>query len=387
MTAWPTVELGELMVKRAGSVDPSKHPDEVFDLYSIPAFDAGAPEIVSGSGIGSSKQIVSAGDLLLSRIVPHIRRAWVVGSDQGRRLIASGEWMVFRSDRIHADWLRHVLTGDVFHAQLMQTVAGVGGSLMRARPAHVATIAIPLPPLPEQRRIAAILDHADTLRAKRREALAQLEELTQSIFIDMFGDAGSKDTLFRTVNIGEIALQVTDGEHQTPKRESEGVLLLSARNVHHGRLDLGTVDHIGTSEYERIRKRCDPKVGDILISCSGSIGRVAVVPEMEPFSLVRSVALVRFPPDQLLPNFVMHYLRTPQLQRMMQQRANSSAQANLFQGPIRELPIVVPPIGLQKSFELKAAQIDVLKRQQQSALGAFDDLFASLQHRAFRGEL
>ena len=70
----------------------------------------------------------------------------------------------------------------------MQTVAGVGGSLLRARPSYVADIEIPLPPLDEQRRIAAVLDAADALRAKRRQALAKLDSLAGAIFIDMFGD-------------------------------------------------------------------------------------------------------------------------------------------------------------------------------------------------------
>jgi type I restriction enzyme, S subunit len=100
VTATPIIALGEIMASRSGSVDPSKHLDEVFELYSIPAFDSGRPELVAGRAIGSAKQVVRPGDVLLSRIVPHIRRSWVVRSGNGRRLIASGEWIVFRSDRL-----------------------------------------------------------------------------------------------------------------------------------------------------------------------------------------------------------------------------------------------------------------------------------------------
>jgi type I restriction enzyme, S subunit len=64
------------MATKAGSVDPSKHPHELFDLYSIPAFDGRQPEVVTGNAIGSTKQIVRPGDVLLSKIVPHIRRSW-----------------------------------------------------------------------------------------------------------------------------------------------------------------------------------------------------------------------------------------------------------------------------------------------------------------------
>jgi hypothetical protein len=94
MKHWPTKTLGDFVAKKSGSVDPSKFPDEIFELYSIPAFDGGNPEVRHGREIGSSKQIVEPNDVLLSRIVPHIRRAWVVGENRGKRLIASGEWIV-----------------------------------------------------------------------------------------------------------------------------------------------------------------------------------------------------------------------------------------------------------------------------------------------------
>src|SRR5262249_11029867 len=136
------------------------HPDEVFDLYSIPAFDRREPEVLRGSEIGSTKQLVKPGDVMISKIIPHIRRAWVVGKNRGRRTIASSEWIVFRDKRIYPEFMRHVLVEDRFHAKFMSTVSGVGGSLLRARPAYVAKIEIPLPPLAEQRRIAEVLDRA-----------------------------------------------------------------------------------------------------------------------------------------------------------------------------------------------------------------------------------
>ena len=97
---WATIQLGEIAVERGGSVDPKKHPDEVFELYSIPAFDVGAPEFLMGSEIGSPKKCVKPNDVMISRIVPHIRRACVVGPSNGHRQIASGEWIIFRSTRV-----------------------------------------------------------------------------------------------------------------------------------------------------------------------------------------------------------------------------------------------------------------------------------------------
>jgi type I restriction enzyme, S subunit len=244
-----------------------------------------------------------------------------------------------------------------------------------------------VPALPEQRRIAEVLDRAEALRAKRRAALTQLDALTQSIFLDMFGDPVTNPKGFLSSTIDGVAEQVTDGEHLTPKRTTKGIKLLSARNIRDGYIDFENVDYIGIEEYERIKRRCNPSLGDVLISCSGTIGRVASVETAEHFSLVRSAALVRPRTAAVRSKFLEHYLRTPALKARMLPRAKASSQANLFQGQIRELPVYVPPSALQDTFVLRVASVNALKASHGASLAKLEVLFASLQGRAFRGEL
>jgi type I restriction enzyme S subunit len=198
------IGLDEVIAKRSGSVDPAKFPSEIFELLSIPAFDSGRPEIKVGAEIGSTKQIVEEGDVLLSKIVPHIRRAWVVKPTTKHRLIASGEWIVFRDSRFDPSYLRHLLIADGFHRQFMQTVSGIGGSLLRARPAEVAKIKVPLPPLKEQQRIAAILDKADSLCRKRQTALRLADQLLRAVFVDMYGDPTENPKGWPVFPMGEV---------------------------------------------------------------------------------------------------------------------------------------------------------------------------------------
>jgi hypothetical protein len=252
---------------------------------------------------------------------------------------------------------------------------------------RLLSLEIPLPPLPAQRRIAAILDKADELRAKRRAALAQLDGLAQSVFVEMFGDPATNPRNLRRLSLVEIATQVTDGEHITPKRASEGIKLLSARNVQDGYLDFSDVDHVGMEEFERISKRCRPELGDILISCSGTIGRVAVVETTEPLALVRSAALVKLRRDMVAAKYVEHYLRTPYMRSQMLRRANVSSQANLFQGQIRGLCLLIPDRVDQDRFSERVTKIAAVKTSQAVSGSWLDVLFASLQDFAFRGEL
>ncbi|MDO9633467.1 MAG: restriction endonuclease subunit S, partial [Paludibacter sp.] len=95
------------------------------------------------------------------------------------------------------------------------------------------------------------------------------------------------------VKCQDICSKITDGEHITPNRSVSGFYLLSARNVTNEGIILEDVDFVPADEFERIRRRCDPNIGDILISCSGSVGRVALVDKDNTYTMVRSAALIR----------------------------------------------------------------------------------------------
>ena len=394
MTSVSHVHLGDLMTTKTGSVDPSKYRDEVFDLYSIPAFDRGEPELAEGSAIGSAKQVVEPQDVLLSKIVPHIRRTWVVGEDRGRRLIASGEWMVFRSPRAEPGYLRQVLRSDPFHVQFMQTVAGVGGSLLRARPSQVARISIPLPPLAEQRRIAAILDQADSLRAKRREALAQLDSLTQSIFIEMFGRQHSQEWPIQTISSvaalhgGAIRTGPFGSQLLHSEFVAEGVAVLGIDNAVANEFRWGERRFISEAKYRDLR-RYTVRPGDVLITIMGTCGRCAVVPDDIPVSInTKHLCCITLNPMKCRPEFLhAYFLRHPMARGYLEQTSKGAIMSGLNMGLIKSMPIPVPPLALQQTFATRIQAVEALKTSHRAALTELDALFASLQHRAFAGQL
>ena len=173
VTAFPLVPVGRFMKQSVKTIDPRNTPDELFELWSIPAFDAGCPELLRGGEIGSQKKVVTSRDVLLSRIIPHIRRAWVVRENPDtRRQVASTEWIVFAGEEVVPAFLRQILVSNVFHRSFMQTITGVGGSLSRANPSAVADIKIPLPPLEEQRRIVDEIEGFQKVIDGARQILA-----------------------------------------------------------------------------------------------------------------------------------------------------------------------------------------------------------------------
>jgi len=176
----------------------------------------------------------------------------------------------------------------------------------------------------------------------------------------MFGDPVANPMGWEIVDLETICTKITDGEHITPRRSSEGVYLLSARNILNHIIDVSDVDYIDEGEYTRISKRILPKKGDILISCSGSIGRVARISDNMHYQMVRSVAILQLA-NTVNPIFVEYCFDTEYLQGQILRASNQSSQANLFQGKIQKLKIILPSISLQTRFADFVQQVDKTK--------------------------
>ncbi|MEX0684359.1 MAG: restriction endonuclease subunit S [Balneolales bacterium] len=162
------------------------------------------------------------------------------------------------------------------------------------------------------------------------------------------------------IRCGDLTTKITDGEHSTPKRSSNGKYLLSARNVTNEGILLSDVDYVPDFEFERIRKRCDPNKGDILISCSGSVGRAALVDRDNTYSMVRSAAMIRPAKYHFNLKFLLYSLHSPYLQSQIVANSRQSAQANLFLGAIAKLVFLVPPFEEQNRIVQKVDELMAL---------------------------
>lgn len=151
---WVVITLGELLERRGRSLNPNAYPDTMFELYSVPSFDKRHPEIVRSSEIGSNKQFVNKGMVLLCKINPRINRVWVVGDFSDYEKIASTEWIPFSQvSGIDSKYLAYYMSQDSFASFLSLNASGVGGSLMRIKPSLLSDYPFPLPSLDEQQRI------------------------------------------------------------------------------------------------------------------------------------------------------------------------------------------------------------------------------------------
>ena len=198
----------------------------------------------------------------------------------------------------------------------------------------------------------------------------------------MFGDPVTNPNGWEVKRFKDICDLITDGEHNTPNRSSKGIYLLSARNIHNHILKLEDVDYIDEEEYARISKRIIPQEGDVLISCSGSVGRVCSVPKNFKLQMVRSVALLRLK-EIVTPLFMEYLIESDYLQNQIDKAKTQSSQANLFQGKIAELKGFVPPLELQNDFATFVQQIDKSKFAVQKSLEKAETLYKSLMQEYF----
>jgi type I restriction enzyme S subunit len=259
----------------------------------------------------------------------------------------------------------------------------------------VDDLLIPLPPLDEQRRIATILDASDALRAKRRAALDKLDTLAQAIFLEEFGDPIVNPKGWSSVPFSEILLRIDSGN-------SPICLDRPAEGDEWGILKLGAITWC---EFDPKQNKALPpdrspdhalevKPGDLLFSRKNTS------------ELVAACALVRQTPPRLLlpdlifrlylrsdapikPDFLFYLLINPKKRREIQKLAGGSAGSmpNISKEKLRTVAILVPPLPLQRNFGRIAEALDKQKAAHRESLLKLDILFASLQNRAFRGEL
>jgi type I restriction enzyme S subunit len=277
-------------------------------------------------------------------------------------------------------WLNSPISKEKFIGQMG------GAAIKRLTLAKIKRFEIPLPPLAEQRRIAEVLDKAEALRAKRRAALAQLDSLTQSLFLDLFGDPITNQKGFPISRMGDVC-DVRDGTHDSPKYVSEeGYPLVTSKNLTTGVVDLSDVNYISENDYEQINRRSKVNRGDIIMPMIGTIGSPVLV-EDEPCFAIKNVALIKFTEASPLPIFVRHLLSSHYFDHLISQKNRGGTQKFVSLGDLRGFLIPLPPLDLQREFARRVTAVEKLKTAQRTALAELDSLFASLQHRAFRGEL
>jgi len=266
---------------------------------------------------------------------------------------------------------------------------GNGATFKEVSKSIVSRIEILLPPLGEQRRIAEILDRAESLRAKRREAIAQLDILTQAIFLEMFGDPISNPKGFPIRKIKDLLESASYGTSE--KSSSEGKIpVLRMNNITRtGEIDLSDLKYMDLDDSQE--ERYLVQSGDVLFNRTNSaelVGKTAIIRNISS-SMAFAGYLVRLRVNKENdPEYLSAFLNTNYSKRVLRGMCKSIiGMANINATEVQTIKIAQPPLHLQQEFAHCIEAIEKFKVSHRRSLAELDALFASLQHRAFRGEL
>ena len=253
----------------------------------------------------------------------------------------------------------------------------------------IANLEIPLPPLDEQKRIAAILDKADAIRRKRQQAIQLADDFLRSVFLNMFGDPVTNPKGYPVNKLGtnceDLFLGLTskvdyvDGDNGYP--------LIRAKDINKGELSFNEVKYISETQHQKLTKNHLTRKGDLLVSKSGTLGTCAIVRTEREFSTYESIFTVRPDVTKINLHYLIHLLQNRGFKEKLIGNKVGGTVAHLNLKMFRDFEIGIPPLEIQNEFSVKIIKCEEkIEKYRQSAIEA-NLFFNSLSQKAFAGEL
>lgn len=408
-TNWCVSTIGDVNNYNSLTFNPKSFQEDTFELYSVPSFASGSPEVLLGKDIASNKQYIKFKDILLCKINPRINRVWCVKENTEFPQIGSSEWIVIRQPLIHEDFLTYFLQTQSFRDLLCSDVSGVGGSLTRAQPKRVATYHVPIAPFQEQKIIAEKLDTLLTqvgcTKARLEQILPILKHfrratLTMAIKGDLTKNWRVENNIINAwtnQKASDLCIKVQSGSTPTgnPFEQNGKIPFLKVYNIVNQKIDFDYKPQFITDEVHRSKsKRSIAFPDDILMNIVGPpLGKIAILTDQYPeWNLNQAITLFRVDKEKLSSKFLYYVLCEGKLVRdVMHDTKGIVGQINISLTQCREAIIPCPSLLEQHEIVRRVEQLfayaDTIEKQVNSALTRVNSLTQSILAKAFRGEL
>ncbi|MBE9246683.1 restriction endonuclease subunit S [Microcystis aeruginosa LEGE 00239] len=389
---YPVITLGKLAEKidygfSASATDVGDGPkflritdiqDDHVNWSTVPLCEADKQDTI--------KYALAEGDIVFARTGATTGKSYLIRHCPQNSIFASYLIRVRPSKDVDSGYLSRFFQTSSYWRQINLNTSGTAQGGVNAT--KLKTLLVPLPPLEEQRKIAAILDKADGVRRKRKEAIRLTEELLRSTFLEMFGDPVTNPKGWETHKLKEFTKRpITYGILKPGPHVSEGIPMLRIQDIHNGRVTASGIHKVSpelSSEYSRTVLRG----GEIVISLVGTLGLTALIPEsLKGANVHRNLGVIDIESEIVLSSFIFHYFKFSGIENFLLKNTKGGVQSLLNLGELREMPVNLPPLSLQQDFESLASNQIALNTNALSAYEQSENLFNSLLQRAFRGEL
>lgn len=293
------------------------------------------------------------------------------------------------SNKLHIPFLKIVLSSPTYK-KYYKNFSG-GGLQLNISKEHILNIQIPLPPLPDQIRIAEILSKAEALIAQRKESIRLSDELIKSTFLEMFGDPVKNEKGWEIILFEKILSSNPQIGTIQPAKEIGQQLVVRVGELGDKKVNFKKSKYV-TLEKQELEKYL-LKTGDLLLARAiGSeehLGKASLFYEIDESVVYDShVMRLRFDKLKVIPEFVYNWLKSKGgREQFMAQAGRTSVQFNINSKQIQKIQIPIPPIALQNKFAQTVEKIESVKRKYEEGLKELENLYHSLSQRAFKGEL
>lgn len=291
-------------------------------------------------------------------------------------------------EKIYRGFLLHLLKGNEFQ----RFIQNVGSRAAQAgfNKQELTKFRFNLPSLSEQKKIAEILDAADSLRQKDQQLIEHYNTLSQSLFLDMFGDVFANDKAFEKVQLNELLVKVQIGPFGSQLHKHDyiegGIPLVNPIHIKNSKIVPNTNFTLSKEKFESL-PNYHLKTGDLIMGRRGEMGRCALVTNKEHNYFCGTGSLYLRPTNKVNSVFLLHVISSQSGKSYLERNAQGVTMMNLNKKIIQNIVIGVPSIEMQNEFAISMESIETQKHQAKLGLKKSEELFNSLLQRAFKGEL
>lgn len=330
------------------------------------------------------KYELKAGDIVFARTGATTGKSFLIRHCPEGAVFASYLIRVRPSSDVEPRFLAHFFYTPDYWGQISVNADGTAQAGVNAT--KLKGLQVPLPPLPEQRRIADILDKADAIRRKRREALELADEFLRSAFLDMFGDPATNPKRWPVADLGEVATFIGGGtpSRRVPKYFTGDICWATSKDMK-GEYLLDTEEHITREAIENsATKLVEPSCLLVVVKSKVLMHRLPVLLTMVPACFGQDLKAI-IPSPQIPARYLARHMRVGS--RVLLHKARGVNTEGLTLDHLRSYEVMLPPESEMERFaDLEQRAQDLVSRSR-AAADESDTLFDSLVQRAFRGEL
>ena len=395
MTTWPLVELGEVFdIARGGSPRPidaflTEDPSGINWIMIGDAVDgskyiSSTKKRIRKEGVSRSR-VVHPGDLLLTNSMS-FGRPYILDTPG---CIHDG-WLVLspQSQNIDPNFFYHLLGSSVIYEKFAQLAAGAVVKNLNIN--LVKSVKVALPPRSEQLRIAEILDRADAMRRKRKEANALTDELLRSVFLALFGDPVANPKRWVLKSVSDVCVSKQYGTAEKANSDSRGLPVLRMNNLTYaGDIDISDLKWVELDTKEA--QKLDLRDGDLLFNRVNShelVGKTAAWHEGPGFTFAGYLIRLRIRGDLATGDYVAAAMNMPSMKRRLMAMAKPSINmANISGSDLDRLILPIPPVAAQQRYSEIRRTVVGLRARYKADSETAEALFQSLVARAFSNQL